>query len=395
MKRVAVVATIYRYLSHAQHFIDRLFAGYPYGGEWIRPDVEVVSLYVDQRPEGDQSVDRAREFGFEIYPTIAEALRCGGDKLAVDGVLVIGEHGEYPSNELGQKLYPRYEFMKACVEVFEADGRSVPIYNDKHLSYSFQKANEIVADGHRLGFPILAGSSLPVTWRLPDVELPLGCEIEDVVMVGVGGSDAMDYHTLEAMQCMAERRGDQGAGNLEQGVEAVELIEGDSVWEALESGKISKQLLEAALSRCDSPQGLTIEDGRTRDLLGNGELPDLCEKPRAYFIEYRDGLKATMMMLNGAIRDYCFAARIAGESEPVSTQFFLPPTPNVTYSACLVHKIVEMLETGVSPIPSERTLIVSGMLESCLQSLAAGARLETPHLAVKYDPPVEPQHAHY
>ncbi len=397
MKRVAVISTIYAYLKHTQHFIDRLFVGYPYGGEWIRPDVKVVSLYVDQRPEGDQALDRAREFGFEIFPTIAEALRCGGNELGVDGVLIIGEHGEYPSNELGQKLYPRFEFFKQCVEVFEADGRSVPIYNDKHLSYNFEKADEMVADGHRIGFPILSGSSLPVTWRLPDLELPLGCEIEDVVMVGVGGSDAMDYHTLEAMQCMVERRsgrrGEERAG--EQGVAAVELVEGDAVWDALGAGRISRRLFEAALSRADSPQGLTIEDGRTQDLLGSGELMRLCEKPRAYFIKYRDGLRATMMMLNGAIRDYCFAAQVRGESEPVSTQFFLPPTPNVTYSACLVQKIVEMLETGSSPIPAERTLIVCGMLESCLQSLHEGKRLETPHLSVVYDAPVESQHGRY
>ena len=133
--------------------------------------------------------------------------------------------------------------------------------------------------------------------------MPLGCEIDDVVMIGVGGSDAMDYHALEAMQCMVERRtgraGEEGAG--EQGVAAVELVEGDEVWRLLESGRISRELLEAALSRSDSPQGLTIEDGRTQDLLGSGELVRLCEKPRAYFIEYRDGLMATMLMLNGAV----------------------------------------------------------------------------------------------
>ena len=398
MKRVAVVSTIYQYLKHTQHFIDRLMVGYPYGGEWIRPDVKVVSLYVDQRPEGDQSLDRAREFGFDIYPTIAEALRCGGDAIAVDGVLIIGEHGDYPSNELNQKLYPRYEFFKQCVEVFEADGRSVPVYNDKHLSYNFEKANEMVADGHRLGFPMLAGSSLPVTWRLPDLELPLGCEIEDALMIGVGGSDAMDYHVLEAMQCMVERRDCKGAGGRgagEQGVSAVELIEGPSVWEALEEGRVSRELLEAALSRADSPLGLTEEDGRTQDLLGNGELQRLCEKPRAYFVEYSDDFKATMLLLPGAIRDYCFAAQLGGDDEPVSMQFFLTPTPNVTYSACVVHKIVEMLETGIAPYPAERTLIVSGMLESFLMSLAQGMRLETPHLSVRYDAPTERQHAHY
>ena len=87
MKRIAVIATIYRYLSHAQHFADRSDdVGYPTEGRWHRPHMKVVSLFVDQKPEGDQSIDRAREFGFSVYPTIAEALRCGGDKLAVDAV---------------------------------------------------------------------------------------------------------------------------------------------------------------------------------------------------------------------------------------------------------------------------------------------------------------------
>lgn len=387
-KRIAVIATIYRYLSHAQHFADRFMVGYPYEGRWHRPDTQIVSLYVDQRPEGDQSIDRAREFGFSGYPTISEALRCGGDTLAVDAVLLIGEHGEYPRNEKGQVLYPRYEFFKECVKVFEEDGRAVPIYNDKHLSYNFEKAQEMVDDGHRLGFPILAGSSLPVTWRLPDLELPLDCEIESALMIGVGGSDPMDYHALEAMQCMVERR--KGG---ETGVRAVQLIEGDAVWEAGEAGRWSKELLEAALSRCDSPGGLTKEDGRTQDLLGNGELQKLVENPAAYFIERNDGLQTTLLMLNGAIGDYCFAARLKGVADPVSTQFFLPPTPNVTYSACLVAKIVEMIMTGVAPYPAERTLIVSGMLESCLTSRIQDHQcLETPHLQVEYRAPAESHH---
>ena len=387
-KRIAVIATIYRYLSHAQHFADRFIVGYPYEGRWHRPDTQVVSLYIDQKPEGDQSTDRAREFGFSVYPTISEALRCGGDKLAVDAVLLIGEHGEYPRNEKGQVLYPRYEFFKECVKIFEEAGRAVPIYNDKHLSYSFGKAQEMVADGHRLGFPILAGSSLPVTWRLPDVELPLDCEIESVLMIGVGGSDPMDYHALEAMQCMVERR--KGG---ETGVRAVQLIEGDGVWKAGEEGRWSKELLESALSRCDSPCGLTEEDGRTQDLLGSGELQKLVENPAAYLIERNDGLQTTLLMLNGATRDYCFAARLKGVADPVSTQFFLPPTPNVTYSACLVAKIVEMVMTGVAPYPAERTLIVSGMLESCLTSrIQDHQHLETPHLRVEYRAPAESHH---
>src|ERR1041384_129775 len=307
MKRVAVVTTIYRYLSHAQHMADRLLVGYPHDGKWVRPDVKVVSLYVDQKPDNDQSQTRAKEFGFQVYPTIAEALRCGGDKLAVDAVLIIGEHGDYPRNEKGQILYPRYEFFHQCVEVFEKDGRTVPVYNDKHLSYSFEKAQWMVAASKRLKFPMLAGSSLPVTWRLPDIELPLDCEIESALMVGNGESDAMDYHALEAMQCMIERR--KGG---ETGVKAVQMIEGDAVWQAGAQGRWAKALLAAALSRSDTPQGLTLVDGRTQDMLGNGELPKLVKNPAAYFIEHNDGLRTTLLMLNGAIKDFNFAARVKG-----------------------------------------------------------------------------------
>lgn len=388
MKRIAVVATVYRYLSHAQHIGDRFLVGYPQDGRWHKPDMKVVSLYVDQKPEGDQSAARAREFGFAVFPTIAETLRCGGTRLAVDGVLVIGEHGQYPRNDRGQVLYPRHDFVKQCVDVFEKDGVSVPVYNDKHLSYSFDKAKWMVEASKRLKFPMLAGSSLPVTWRLPDIELPLNCEIESALMVGYGGADVMDFHGLEALQCMVERR--KGG---ETGVASVQMIEGDAVWKAGEEGRYSKELLTSALSRSDSPQGQSVEDGRTQDLVAKGELPKLVKNPAAYFIEYRDGLKATLLMLNGAVKDFTFAARVKGAGVQ-STQFLLSPEPNVTYSACLVRKIEELFETGKAPYPVERTLLVSGVLESCLTSRFEGQkRLPTPHLDVRYRAPQQSQHA--
>jgi hypothetical protein len=388
MKRIAVVATVYRYLSHAQHIGDRFLVGYPRDGAWHKPDMKVVSLYVDQKPDGDQSAARAKEFDFQVYPTIADTLRCGGSKLAVDAVLVIGEHGDYKRNEKGQVLYPRYEFVKQCVDVFEKDGVAVPLYNDKHLSYNFEHAKWMVDASKRLKFPMLAGSSLPVTWRLPDIELPLNSEIESALMVGYGGPDVMDFHGFEAMQCMLERR--KGG---ESGVAAVQMIEGDAVWKAGEDGRYSKELLTAALSRSDTPQGQTLVDGRTQDLVGKGELPKLVKTPAAYFIEYRHGLKATLLMLNGAVKDFTFAARVKGAGVQ-STQFFLSPEPNVTYSACLVRKIEELFETGKAPYPVERTLLVSGILESCLTSRFEGQkRLETPHLSVQYRAPQQSQHA--
>jgi len=351
--------------------------------------VEVVSLYIDQFPEGDQSGDRAREFGFTLYPTIAEALRCGGDRLAVDGVLIFAEHGDYPFNEKAQRLYPRYEFFKQCVQVFEEDGRSLPVFNDKHLSYSFEKATEMMDDARRLGFPFLAGSSVPDTWRLPDLELPLGCGIESAVLAGFGSFDGMDYHAMEGMQCMLERR--QGG---ETGVEAVQLLEGDDVWRAGEGGRWSEELLVSALSRSDSICGLTDEDGRTQDLVGTGRIRELVANPAAYLIEYNDGLQATLLLLRGAVKDLCFAARIAGNLAPLSTQFFLAPLPNVTHFTGQLTNIENLLNTGQPASPAERTLLVSGMMEACLTSRAEGhRRLETPHLDVCYQPPEKSHHA--
>lgn len=381
-KRIAIITTVWTYQSHAQHMGDRFLVGYPRHGAWHQPPLEVVSLYVDQRPAGDLSAQRAAAHGFQIYPTIAQALRCGGDRLAVDGVVIIGEHGNYPVNAKGQIQYPRFEFFQQAVQVFEEDRRAVPVFNDKHLSYSADKARKMVADSKRLKFPFLAGSSLPVTWRLPAVEIPYGARLEEALMVGVGGSDPMDFHALEAMQCMVERR--RGG---ETGIRSVQLIEGDEVWKAGEDGRWSKRLLEAALSRSDSLQGDTDLDSRPQDLVRNGKLPGLVRNPAAYLIERRDGLRTTLLMLNGALADFNFAARMAG-GKIVSTQFFLPPTPNVTYSACLVAQIEEMIVTGRAPYPVERTQISSAMLDRCLDSKVEGhRRLETPDLNILYQAP--------
>ena len=123
---------------------------------------------------------RAREFGFKIYPTIAEALRCGGDKLAVDAVMIIGEHGQYPRNEKGQTEYPRYQFFKQIVEVYKNSNRVAPVYNDKHLSWKWEWAKEMVETAKSMGFPLMAGSSEPVTVR-PSVPIPSCCAMTAAV----------------------------------------------------------------------------------------------------------------------------------------------------------------------------------------------------------------------
>jgi len=256
------------------------------------------------------------------------------------------------------------------------------VFNDKHLSYSFEKAKEMVDTARRLKFPLQGGSSIPVTWRLPAIELPPNADLDHALMIGVGGSDAMDFHALEGLQCMVERR-----RNGETGVKAVQMVQGEAVWKL----DLDKELLTAALSRSDTPLGLTDADGRTQDLVKSGELQKLAKNPGAYLVEYRDGLKATMLMLDGVLKDFNFAGRVKG-GKVYSTQFLLSPEPNVTYSACLMHKAARMFETGQAQYPIERTLLTSGILESCLTSKVQNhSRLETPHLAVAYKPPRESQ----
>ena len=386
-KRLAVVTTEWRSHSHAWHMAERFLNGYPLKGRWHRPPLEVVSAYVDQTPEKDLSRDRAKEFGFTIYPTVAEALRCGGKQLAVDAVLLIGEHGNYPKNELGQTQYPRYELFKQITDTFRADGRAVPVFNDKHLSWKWEWAQEMVAISRELKFPFLAGSSLPVTWRMPAVEMPSGADVQEVMSVAMGGVDSYDFHALEVIQCMAERR--RGG---ETGVKAVQALRGDAVWAAMEkptwaAGGWDPTLFAACLARSHT---LAQPPNGSHRYPTPAQMRAFVKDPVAYRIEYVDGLRATMFLLNGLVGDFTFAARLRGQAEPLSTLFHLPPTPNVVYSAALMAQAERMFVTGKAPYPIERTLLTSGILAAALQSRGAdGQRLATPHLAVKYQAPQE------
>jgi hypothetical protein len=384
---MAVVTTEWRYGNHAWHMAERFLVGYPSRGGWHRPGLQIVSAYVDQKSKNDLSVGRAAEFGFTIYPTIAEALRCGGKALAVDAVLIIGEHGKYPRNEFGQTKYPRYEFFKQVTEVFRADSKTTPVFNDKHLSWKWEWAKEMVETSRALGFPLMAGSSLPVTWRMPPIDMPYGAEVEEVMSIAHGGVDSYDFHALETIQCMAERR--RGG---ETGIAAVQGLRGDAVWKAMDAGSWARggwdpRLFEACLARSQTlAQPPTFSDRYPTPEQVRAWVKD----PVAYRIEYADGLRATMLLPNGLVRDFTFAARLAGRDEPLSTLFYLPPNPNVTYSAELMSRVEGMFLSGRPPYAIERTLLTSGLLAAAVRSMGEGQkRLKTPHLGVRYQAPRE------
>ena len=141
--KVGAVITAFTYRSHAHVILENFVVPYLFNGKWISPGMNVVSLYADQFPDGEIGRAFAAKYKIPIYKTISEALCLGGDKLAVDAVLSIGEHGEYPFNEKGQHEYPRKRFFDEIVAVFRRSGKTVPVFSDKHLSYRWDWAKEM------------------------------------------------------------------------------------------------------------------------------------------------------------------------------------------------------------------------------------------------------------
>ncbi|HMF76454.1 MAG TPA: hypothetical protein VK604_12395 [Bryobacteraceae bacterium] len=385
-KKLAAVVTVYRKYSHAQHIVDRLLDGYGWNGAYHEPPFDPVSLYVDQVGADDLSRERAqRHPSMKIYPSIHEALTLGGTALAVDGVVLVGEHGNYPKNEKGQTRYPRHEFFQQIVEVFRSSKRAVPVFNDKHLSWNWAWAEEMYRTSRDFPFPLQAGSSLPVTWRIPSVEMPLGASVREALCVCYGGVDSYDFHGLETIQGMVERR--KGG---ESGVRWIQAYRGDNFWKALGEGVWPADLLQAALCRSHT---LTPARQGFNDMLPTVEqMRKLVEDPVAYTYEHHDGLRCTMLLMGGLVRDFNFAARLDNPSRIFSTQMYLPMpdgrTTLATFFSPLVFHMEQLFATGRTTYPIERTLLTTGLTASGVESLfQKETRIETPHLAIRYTAP--------
>lgn len=385
-KKVALLGTMVRPLSHAQHFLDRFTLGYTWAGGWHRPAVDLGSLYIDQFPGGENDLARrsAKRFNVPLFPSVAETLTLGTGKLAVDGVVIIAEHGRYPKNEKGQTLYPRYKWFKEIVKVFESSGRSVPVFNDKHLSTDWRECVEMVEDARRLKFPFHAGSSLPVTRRLPAIDLPFGTPLSESLCVCYGGLDSYDFHGLEVAQCMSERR--QGG---EVGISRVLALRGAAMWAHAAQRAETRRLLVAALCRSHN---LPVKEGYPTDAVSFEWARQAFPEGWGYFIEHRDGFRTTLMMLP-PIRDMNYAGLNPETGEITSCQMYLPMPERGSTTADffnpLVHHTERMILENRQPYPIERTLLTSGMTLAGVESFHRGAAVETPEMAVRYTGPKE------
>ncbi len=373
-KRVAAIVTHYIHNSHADVILTKILEGWKHDGG-PGPKLELVSMYLDQFPEGDMARPMSEKHGVPIFDTIAQAITRGTDDIAVDGVISIGEHGDYPHNEKGQHLYPRYRFFTEIADTFEKHGRVVPVFNDKHLSTVWEEALAMYERAKRMHIPLMAGSSIPVSYRKPNVSIPMGSDIEAIVGIGYSGLDVYGFHALELLQCFAERR--RGA---EVGVEWVDCLQGDDIWKTLDDGTVSRELFDAALEVVPHQSGVDM-----RSLTG--------DEVALFLFQYRDGLLGAQFMLSGLAEGNSVAVRLKGESAIIATHAEERPEPRYPHFAFLTKGIEQMMLWGQPVYPVERTLLTGGILDRALTTRLDGTgRIDTPKLAIRYQP-VDTQYA--
>ena len=254
-------------------------------------------------------------------------------------------------------------YLERIFRVFDASNRSVPVFTDKALSYSWIDSKWIYDRAKELNVPLMAGSSLPYCWRDKPLEHPIGVKIKEAVAIGYASLDAYGFHVTEILQCMVERR----AGG-ETGVKSVEGLKGDDVWKAIDSGKISQKLVDAA---CE-----TIQDKET------GNMREIVKIPYAVIVNYADGTKGTIMMLDKYVKTgWAYSANTS--KGIVATEFVLSGGPTYAHFSYLALNIQKFIVSGPTA-PIERNLLTSGIIDMGIRSLTEGKVKETPFLNIKY-----------
>lgn len=364
-KRVAAVITEYRFNSHADRIVGKMLDGIYLDGRNYTSTLEIASMYVDQFPEGDLARGQAERHGVPIYETIEEALKCGDSEMAVDGVLIIGEHGNYPLNEFGQKLYPRRRLFEEAFNVMMEADRIVPVFSDKHFAVELDDILWVWDKVTKHNIPFMAGSSVPFAPQLPEpLRLPHGAPISKMMALYHGPPEAYGFHALEMLQSIAENR---ACG--ESGIAKVRAVEGEAAIE---------QVLSDEWARLYHACCATVNPEEPQ------QMPYRVKRPVFYDIEYRDGLRAGLFNASGEINEFVSAYQTYEGDEPFAAQFALQGRRPHRHFDVFVLLIERFMHTGRPPFPPERTYLTSGALDACMRSLHTKEEVATPHLHVRY-----------
>lgn len=376
--KVAAIFTELRHRSHAYNFLMNMLGRCLFRGEYRDLGLDVVSFYADQFPANDMALEVSHRFRVPLYKTIDEALCVGGKELACDAVLLVGEHGDYPDNALGQRMYPRKAFFDQIVRTMRRSQRFVPIFNDKHLSYRWDWSKEMYDEARELKIPLMAGSSVPLGERRPMWEMPANSEVQSAVSIHGGGMEVYDFHGFEVLQSFLERR--RGG---ETGVKSVQLISGDAFASYAKTNDWPSELVAAAMQA--EQQAAMVR--QTRPLQSTGKPhPEVGD--HALLITHVGGLKSVVYKHGKSSDRWNFACALKNEKSPHATAIINGPWGNFNLFNALSHAIASFFKTGKSPYPVERTLLASGLLEAAMFSHAAGGKvIDTPGLQFAYQSP--------
>lgn len=370
--KLAILLTSYGAGSHGVCYCTKFLEGKHFDDHYEEPRCDVASMHLMEIASNDVGIATAKNHNVPLYPTVASALCLGGDTLAVDGVVIVGEHGTYPYNAKGQQMYPRRELFDQVVGVFRQSKRVVPVFNDKHMSWNWTWAKYMWRTIQEMHIPWMAGSSLPFSKFEPLAPLPYGKKLDHIIGVGYGGLESYGFHALETGQRIAECR----AGG-ESGVKRVQVLSGKEVWAAHNANRWNKEIAEAALASLKRPRG---------------KPTDFTNEVYAFDIEYRDGQKMTVIMANGYSQEFAFAYRERGQKQIVSASYYLDDLPRLKHFSATVRALEEMYLTGKPTAPGERTYLTTGILAYGIEShFRGGVAIDTPDLDIKYKPIPTPE----
>ena len=340
----------------AQQLLDRFLIGYRRDGEFHRPaDVRIVAHLA-----GGTNAElsrRAAEFGLSRAQSVGEALH------AADAVIAV------PASSAATPAAALVEAM------LESAPRGAACFVCGALANDLASAQTRVARAAARELTFTAGTAWPVTWRLPEVDLPADARVDEALIVVQGPTPLAELHALEGLlPVLARRRGG------ERGVRRVRFVAGGTLWRAGDRGEWSWPLLAAALSRSDSPQGDSLVDGRTQDLVGLGVVPKLARDPRGWLVEHADGVRTTLLVLDGVVADHNFAVRLRG-GQTISAQLFRAPVPAEEHFSRLAAVLEDFFRTGKIPWPQSRAVLTAGLLDALRHSSTrTSAWLATPQL---------------
>jgi len=356
--------------SHADWIITKLLDGYWWNGAHTPSRVDVVAIYIHQLPESGLGQKIAKAKNIPIFKSVGEAVTLGGKELAVDGVVIVAEHGEYPTNLKGQWMLPRWWIYQQVIRVFEQSKRSVPVFNDKHFSYNWDEAKWMFDKSRELNFPLTGGSSIPVYYRTPEIELDNETPIRTSILVGDTADEGALFHCVDLLQAIVERR--KGG---ETGVKSIQCIRGAETWHWLERNTWAEKLLESVRKKFE------LKPGHFQEI----ESPNVC------IIEYNDGTKAAVISGKGV--SWTYAGEIKGHNDPTLISILGWPGPFAQYHASNAqpHWITEMMVTKKEPFHAERLLLSTGIVAYNMESnwenghySAVGRLINTPFMNMTY-----------